>query len=213
MAQEMTGISVTGNGVAYGEPDMATVELGVQITHEDLAAANEEAAQTATQLFAAMAELGIAEEDVRTAYFNVWLETNYESRLEAGPSTPQYRVSNVLSVTVRDIDQVGAVLSRGLEAGANTVNSVNYSISNSDALADEARELAVADARRKAEQLASLSGVSLGEVVMIQDGQGSSAPPAFRAAFSAEAADVPVSGGQLAVNASVQIRFALVQTE
>lgn len=209
----LTGISVSGSGVVYGEPDQAVVELGVSVTDEDLSTATREANERTSDILEALTALDIAPEDVRTTRYSVWPEERYSENNT--PQTVRYRVDSGLSVTVRDFARLGEVLSAALEAGANTVGNVSFTLSDPAALEAEARSLAVEDARAKAEQLASLSGVSLGPVLMISNVSGTGSPipfPAARMQMEASAADVPVAAGQLSVSSSVQVRYA-IQTQ
>src|SRR5690606_28308154 len=82
---------------------------------------------------------------------------------------PTFRIINTVRVTVRDAARVGELLSIALQNGANQVNNVQYTISNPGELRSQARELAVANAREIATQLAELSGVTLGPVVYIDE--------------------------------------------
>ena len=203
------GILVTGSGTVYGEPDLAVLDLGVNIVNDDLAAASDEANEAIRSIIEALTEAGVAENDIRTAYYNIWREERFGP--EGGATeTPQYRVTNTLIVTVREVERAGELLSLSLSAGANTVGGIQYTFANPEELAGEARELAMKNARAKAEQFADLGGVTLGPVLMITD-MPNNQTPGFPAAarFEAAQSDVPVSGGQLAVSTSVQVRFAL----
>lgn len=205
---EPGGILVTGSGTVYGEPDLAVLDLGVNIVGEDLAAASDEANEAIRAIIEALTGAGVAENDIRTAYYNIWREERFGP--EGGVTeTPQYRVTNTLIVTVREPLRAGELLSLSLSAGANTVGGIQYTFANPEELAGQARELAMRNARAKAEQFAALGGVTLGPVLMITD-MPSGQPPGFPAArLEAAQSDVPVSGGQLAVSTSVQVRFAL----
>ena len=154
---QTTGISVTGSGTVYGEPDLALLELGVDVTDEHVSAASDEADRTVRAVIAALSAAGVAEKDIRTASYNVWREDRYDSN--NAPTIPLYHVSNTLNITVRDVSKVGDLLAASLEAGANTVNNVQYTFANPDVLARQARELAMQDALAKAQQLADLAGV------------------------------------------------------
>jgi uncharacterized protein len=203
-------LTVTGSGTVYGQPDQAIVDLGANIADEDLTAALAEANEVIARVTEAILATGVAREDIRTAYFNIWREEPY--RPDGMPGTPIYRVNNILSVTVRDTERVGEVLDAGVAAGANTVNNVQYTIANPDALASEAREAAFANARAKAEQLASLAGMTLGEVVSLSDGSSLEPGPIYpqpAAMMDMGAGGIPVTGGQLAVTASVRVTFAI----
>lgn len=209
-AQSASRLTVTGSGTVYGQPDQATLELGVNLADEDLGTALEAANAAVAQVMAALREAGVAPDDIRTSYFNIWQEQPYTP--EGGPGTPLYRVNNILAVTVRDTERVSEVLDGAIGAGANAVNSVQYTIADPEALAQEAREKAFANARAKAVQLAALAGLELGEVLMISDGSSWPATPPEQPlpqAMAADASGVPVTGGQLAVSATVVVQFGL----
>ena len=203
------GISVTGSGTVYGEPDLAVLDVGVNIADENLSAASDEADRAVRAIIAALTAAGVDEKDIRTAYYNVWREDRYTENNT--PATPLYRVSNTLNVTVRDVSKVGELLAAALEVGANTVNNVQYTFADPEKLAAQARELAVQDARAKAQQLADLAGVSLGSVVMMSDTTAGGGPvvPMEMARYDVAAGSVPVSGGQLSVSAFVTVRYGI----
>ena len=201
-----SGITVTGSGTVYGEPDIAVLDLGVDSLDRDLTAAVDRANETIEQVRQSLLNAGVEERDIRTAYLNIYREERYDNPEAA----PRYRVSNSLNVTVRDVEQAGALLAAGLEAGANAVGGIRYTFDDPAALESQARDLAVQAAREKAEQFAELAGVTLGPVVMISDASEPSAPRPTAARFDAEASSsVPVSGGQLSVSATVQMRFSI----
>lgn len=204
-------ISVTGSGTVYGQPDQAVVELGVNLSDADLARALENANAAMAEVMSALEAAGVERDDIRTSYFNIWQEQPYGP--DGMPGATLYRVNNILSVTIRDTETVSSVMSAAIEAGANAVNNVYYTIADPEALAGAAREAAFANARAKAEQLASLAGLELGEVIGLSDGSGvvpfGPGRPEAAAMMSEAAMGIPVTGGQLAVSASVSVQFAL----
>lgn len=205
MAQAQSGITVTGSGTAYGEPDIAIIELGVNIANEDISTATDEANNSIKQIMDVLRQNGIDSKDIRTSYFNIWTEEPYD-----GQPLRQYRVNNILRITVRDVSKVGDVLSQALDAGANMVNSIQYAIAETNALAAQARELAMQNARAKAEQLASLSGVSLGAVEMITDTVAGPNYPEALYEMQVSGSSPSVSAGQLAISALIQVRYTIV---
>lgn len=206
-------ISVNGYGESMGSPDVAYVTLGVSIRANDLGQAIQEANQIAADITAAVAEIGIAAEDVQTRNFNVSTE---ERRDDSGDLTGQviYRVSNSIRVTVRDITQTSDVIGAGLDAGANQVNNLNFGIEDEDALVSQARAAAVADARQRAEELAEGLGVRVGSPISISESGGgmpvsrNGVDMAF--AESAAGAAPAISSGQLSVNSQVYVVFELL---
>jgi uncharacterized protein YggE len=121
-----------------------------------------------------------------------------------------YTVINMVDVKITDIDKLGAIIDAAVKAGANNVGGVQFSVENMDALVQQAREQAMADAKSKAEQLAKLGGVTLGAPVSISE--GTSMPPqpmAARDAMSVAsgAAAAPIQAGQNEITVSVTVSY------
>jgi uncharacterized protein len=204
---ESAGITVTGTGTTYGEPDMAIVDLGVDSVDADITVASTKTDEIVKALMAKFAELGIDSKDVRTQYFNVYRETPYTP--DGTTSEAVYHVQNVMSITVRDISTVGQLVSESIAAGANVVNNIQYTLSNPSELEREARTLAMQNATSKARELAELARVDLGDIVMVTDVSYGAIPMPMPAMSTAAAA--PMATGQLGVTATVTIRFEIVQ--
>jgi uncharacterized protein YggE len=210
-AQEaMTGrtITVTGFGSASGTPDIAYISLGVQFNDADPTAAFNRVNSGIAAVRQAMLEMGIEERDLQTSGFNMWVQEMYDpSGMATGNRT--YNAVNMLTITVRDITKAGDVITAGIDAGANMINSLNFNISDPSGLAQEARVEAVADARARAEQLAGLLGLTVGEVVSVDESvQGGALPEARFAISAGMGGGGSVSEGTLAVNVQVTVTFA-----
>jgi uncharacterized protein YggE len=220
------GVAVTGTGEAFGEPDIARATIGVETRSADARQASEQAKQTMAAVLAAIKQLGVADADLRTQGYSV----NYEqypppvpmpgSRDEPdspegaaarpGPVPGEYRVHNSVEVTIRKLDQVGAILAQATAAGANNVWGVQFEIDNSDVLEATARAQAVENARKRAEQLAKLSGIRLGSVYSVSEVGGAAMP--YQMSMEARAvADVPVERGQIKIEKSVQIVYRVAE--
>ena len=203
-------ISVTGVGTVYAEPDMATFDVGVSALNEDVTVASEEVSSKVERILATLASLGVAEEDIRTVGINISPEQNYNCEGEL--TATRFRVSNRVRVTVRDTAQLGTLLGRSVQAGANEVSNVRYTFADPKALEDRARERAMEAARDKAEQLASLAEVELGTPRrIVEQGGGSQPMPQARMMAAEAVSDMPVSAGQLSVSVSVQVDYAIAQ--
>ena len=209
-------IVVSGHGEASGAPDMGTVQLGIESMGDDLDAALTEANDTIAAVRDAVIAEGVAENDIQTVNFNVWVE---QPRNDQGRPTGDaiYHVNNMLNVKVREIDNVGSVLEAGLNAGANNVNGLGFSIEDTSALESEARTGAVADARARAEELAAALGVELGDPVYISESFGG-VPPQPLVRGIEMAADMgmgggapPISEGELTVSVNVTVSFLMEQ--
>jgi hypothetical protein len=199
-------ISVTGMGIAHLPPDVVHVTLGVQTRGDDIARTVAENNRQADDVVAALREMGVAEEDVQTAYFNVSTQAQYD---DFGNPTGAvtYWVDNTLNVTFREPARLGELLQAALDAGANSVQGVNYTVEDVDALLDEARQAALEDARAQAEQLAAAAGAQLGPVYSISEAGFSGGMPALR--DKGAAAGVPTSQGTLEYQVQVYVSYIL----
>lgn len=228
-------ISVSGVGTANGTPDIAFIEIGVEIRNQDISAAVNEGNSTMQAVVDALIAQGIAEEDIQTSQFNVWQEESRPPDMVVPPAMPEtsdmaetppasdtpvpapaqsqftYVVTNTVRVRVAAIDQISAVIQTGLDAGANRVYGLSFGLDDPVALENEAREAAVADARARAEALAAAFGVQLGDPIQISEGMfgGGPQPLAFDAAGSVASGPV-IREGQLTVSVQVNVVFALL---
>ncbi|KPL18443.1 MAG: hypothetical protein AMJ93_13795 [Anaerolineae bacterium SM23_84] len=204
-------ITVVGMGKAYGTPDVANVTIGVETSDESVQKAVDDNAAKMTDIIAALKDLGIAGKDIQTSNFSVWAEREPQ-RLEVegaeGPVT--YRVNNQVSVKVRDLGLLGDVLDQVVAAGANNIYGIGFSVDDPSDLQAEARANAVEDARARAESLAELNGVQVGDVLSISEVITGAGPVYERAAAAVPyGAGAPIEPGELEVQMSVQITYAM----
>jgi uncharacterized protein len=217
-------ITVVGQGEVKAKPDIATVNLGVEVTAPTVSEAMTEANAHMKTILAAMKSLGIADKDVQTSNFSINFErsnpnvplaseTTSGAKTE-GAQTPAgfYRVNNMIQVTIRDLDKVGDVLDAAVEAGANNVWGVSFGLDDTDALEVQAREKAVQDARARAESLAKLNNVTVGDVVSISEVIGGSPSPVYAEAASFRGlggGGAPVEPGELTFTTQIQIIYGI----
>jgi len=210
---ESGGITVIGRGEAFGAPDRAEINVGVETFAETVEEATSENQATVESIMAALEAEGISREDIQTSNYNLWAEQIYGDRGPEGIAG--YRVSNQVRVVIRDIEQVGNLIAAVTGAGANNIYGVSFSVADPAALEAEARAEAIANARERAESLAELSGVELGDVAVISEVIGQSGPMPFGdrgmgGGAMAEGAAAPgISPGQLSVGVEVQVTFAI----
>ncbi len=207
-------ISVTGNGVAYGKPDIATAQIGVQSRNADPAQAVDDANTKMNAIVTALKGLGIDEKDIQTTNFSVSAQQDVDPETGKVKDTFTYVVDNTVSVTVRDLSKVGDVLGKAVGAGANSIYGVNFSVSDQSALEAAARDKAMADAKARAEQLAKAAGVTLDKPMTISE--YSSGPIPYTADYKSAPAlgvggggPVPVSTGQIQVNLQVSVIYII----
>jgi uncharacterized protein YggE len=202
-------LTVTGEGSVAAAPDMATISVGVisrgEAAAEALSANNAQVAALLDLLAAA----GIEARDIQTSGLN--LGPIYAA---SGPNggdqvVSGYQVSNMVTVRVRDLDGLGALLDRIVGAGANQLNGIGFGLADPGPIEDRAREKAVAEALRKAGLLAEAAGMKLGGIRSVTEGGSYGGGPQPMFARDAMAA-VPVAQGEVSVTASVSITFDLL---
>lgn len=210
--QTKNTIAVSGNGQAFGRPDLATIQIGVQSNGPDLSQVLAQNNQRADAILAALKALGIEEKDLQTSNFSVNPQRDYDPATGRQKDTTTYYVDNALTVTVRDLSKLSAVLTGAIEAGANNVYGISFGVADPAALEAEARTQAMADARARAEQLAKAAGVTLGGPITISESFNVAPPVPFafdRAAAAEVAASVPVAAGQLQVSIQVSVAYEI----
>lgn len=203
-------IQVMGQGSVSARPDTAVVRLGVETDADTAAAALDDNNVRMSALISVTLEAGIAEEDMQTQ--GLRLQAIYQDQTDTDTlrQVVGYRASNIVAVTVRDLDGLGAFLDEAIAAGGNTIQSINFEVSDRDELIAAAREAAMNDAIAKAEQLTGLAGADLGEVLTITEFGGSSpAPVAFESAQAA-ADSVPIAAGTQEIQTTIQVSWRIV---
>ena len=211
LGDEPRSISVSGTGEVRAEPDIATMTLGVETRAETVAEARADAARAAAAVIAALRDGGVAEDDIRTTYFSINAVYDYGGER---PVLDGYSVSNTVTVTVRDIDATGALIDAAAAAGgdATRFNGLSFGHDDPAEYTRAARELAVEDARDKAEQLAGLTGVTLGDPLAISE--TSWAAPrveayAGEAVAFADSAGTSISPGTSGISVTVNVVWAI----
>ncbi len=207
-----TGISVSGQGEVSGAPDVLTLDLGVSVLRDTVSAAAGDAADLAEALIASLTGRGVAREDIRTSNYSIYPEYDYR---EDRQTIRGYRVTNTVSVRIRDLGNAGEVIDAAVAAGGDdvVVNSLGFDLEDNQGLVRQAREAAWEDARAKAEQLADLAGVQLGSPLSIAETFAPTPPIIYEEyAYAAEAdAATPIEPGQLSVTVTVEVRFAITR--
>ena len=154
-------VVVTGEGSVSVAPDIVQIRSGVTTRGKTVREATETNSKTMAALLTALTESGIPQKDVRTAQLSI--QPVYASQ-DSGKEQKLvgYSVANHVSAKIKHIEKLGDVLDRLIAAGATEVWNVEFLVSDPAKVLDQAREAAVADARRKAEVYAKAAGVTLG---------------------------------------------------
>lgn len=215
IAPAQQGITVVGEGSAPVEPDIAVANIGVQVANTDVKAASSEAQELMNAVLAAIQEQGIAQEDIQTSGFSIFADFGPAGPTGEQAQTPLYRVSNNVNATIRDLTLVPAVLDAAIGAGANNIFGVNFSIDDPSAAASVARAQAIENAQAKAQDLAELTGLQLGNVVSVSEIIGSnggfygSSGLAAMGQAGYGGGGGPIAPGQLNVNVQLEVIYSV----
>jgi uncharacterized protein YggE len=199
-------ISVTGEAQISVPPDLATIDAGVATDAKTAREASDANNAAMGKVLLALKAANIDEKDYQTSRLS--LQPQYApNRTGASPITG-YRASNRVTVKIRDVTKVAGVIDVLVGAGANDVGNISFSVSQASKLLDDAREKAIADARRKAEIYARAAGVTLGAPLSISE---EGAPqPVFRGKMMAGmAAPTPIAQGEETLSISVGVTWAI----
>lgn len=199
-------ITMAGTGSVDVIPDRASVSLGVVTvagTAGEALAANSPAV---ARVIAMLKESGVPAEGIATERFDV--SPRYSRQQNESPVITGYQVTNMVRAEIPDLDELGGILDRAIEAGATDIGNIQMSYGDPQTARDEARVLAVKDAARKAEITARAAGVGLGEILSISEGGGGPVPrPAGVRAMAMDAA--PIEAGSAEISARVVIVWEL----
>ena len=205
------GISVNGEGLVKGKPDVAQTNIAVDVTNVDPIAAQRDAASRMDKVIAKLKDMGVAADDIKTSQYSLTPQYNYNQNKEA-PTLIGYRVVNAVAVTIKQLDKVGQILDAAATAGATSVQGVSFTIADPTPLQSQARAAAVKQARARADELAKAAGVSLGKVTSISESTAGATPIYAQAAtrsMAAPAVDTPIISGELEVRVNVQVTYGI----
>ena len=161
-------VTVVGEGVVKIEPDVASARVGVVVLRPTVREASSEANEIMEGIKAALFAQEIGEKDIQTRQYSIHTE-RYGPEGLLDEDQAQYRVSHSVIVTIRDLGRIGDILDAAIEAGANDIGNIRFSLENPAAVESRARAMAVADGRAKVEALAELVGAGVGEVSEISE--------------------------------------------
>ena len=201
-------ISVTGEATVSVPPDLAEIDGGVTSEAKTAREASEANNAAMGKVLQALKGAGLDEKDFQTSRLSLQPQS---APNRSGPSAiAGYRASNRVTIRVRDVTKVAGVIDTLVGAGANEIGGINFVVSQASKLLDEARERAVADARRKAEIYAKAAGVTLGAPLSISE-EGNSAPVPYRRMAAGMAVSAPVAQGEETLQVTVSVSWAIKQ--
>jgi uncharacterized protein YggE len=210
--QVVRRVTVMGEGEVSGSPDTAHVNIGVETEDEQAEDAMEENNIRATEIISSLKEIGVEDKDIQTSNFSI-----HSIHDDKGRKVTGYRVNNIVSVTIRDLEKAGELLDEVVKVGANNIHGMSFSVEDPSELLEEARAKAMENAKEKASQLAEGGDTEVGKVLSITEGGGSQVVfdrmdyglGMGGAAMESAAPRAPVQPGEQTFTAQVQVTFEL----
>ena len=200
-------ISVSATGSVDAEPDLASVSVGAIVEADTAKEALGRSSTLMAKLIDGLKALGIAAKDIQTTAINI--EPRYTQGKDGRPTAlAGYRLVNRVHLTVREVKRLGEILDGAIGLGANQVNGIGFDVSNAETLMDEARRLAIANAKRRAELYAAAAGAQLGSVLTVSE-TGNANPKALPMARAAAGGAAPIEAGTRTLTVDVQVTYAL----
>ena len=213
-AQETRTISVDGTSVIKAMPDRATVNISIESTAKDAKEASAQNAIVMNKIQKDIMALAITKDNIKTTNYNLY--PLYNRKDNGRQEITGYSVSNQITVTVDNIDIVGNVIDTAINAGANSVNSVEFSLKDPQSYKDKVLVQAINDAKRKADIIAKTLGKNVVNVVSVNSNNSYIEARTFNSMMYAKAADSaavgassPIQAVDISVKANVSIVFEI----
>jgi uncharacterized protein YggE len=208
-------LDVTGRGTLTVKYDTANITLGFTELKDAATEAYSVTGTSMDKVVSALKDAGVKEDDMKTGTFTLNEEWDYTQN---GRVFKGYRVNNTLIVTTHDLTKVAGLIQQAVAAGANSLQGISFSVKDTDALVDQALDLAVDDAKAKAERVAGRLGAKVVGVIRINVQDNGRGPVPYMADTAvasgmsmkaAAAAPAPVFGGTTEYSATVSVTFEL----
>jgi uncharacterized protein len=204
-------LSIAGHAEVHAVPDAALVSTGVVTEGETAAAALKANSAALAKVVDAIRSSGVEGRDLQTSGLSLQART-YRPEKPSATDRPRiigYTAANEVTLRVRDLAKLGDLLDKATAAGANRIDGIELVVSNQEALLDEARRKAVADAKDKADLYAQAAGFTLGKVMSLAEESVPSPRPLARAMTAVAAAPVPVEAGEMTLSVRVRVVWSL----
>ena len=210
---EGTKLTVSGSGTVLVESDLAVVTVGVREASTDVLVAQSTVNEKIAAIKQALLDAGVQESEINTDSINIYANYDYSDNTEV---IVGYTARNSLSVRTTDMDNVGSLIDAAFAAGANTLDNVQFTVQDDTQAREQALTMAVEDARRKADVLASAAGLQVASIeriseggVSVYDSMRNYAADTVMAAEESGGAGTLVQAALVSVDASVSMEFEL----
>jgi uncharacterized protein YggE len=196
-------ISISGEGRVYTKPDIAMINLSVVTEGKKITSAQEENSKKMNSVINFLKGFGVEEKDIKTTNYRLYPRYNYEDRRI--PQIIGYEITQTLEIKIRNLEKIGEILEQSVGVGINQISSLRFAVDNDKELKEEARNLAIADAKEKAKKLASQLGIRLIKISGFDEGTGFDYP-IYRELGMGGAAEKPqiqIGENEIVVNATL----------
>jgi len=203
-------ISVGGMGKVFVKPELANISIGVESRAKTAGEASGQNKRDMNQVMSSLKAMGIKDEDIQTTDYSIYPDIRYNEK--EGEKIIGYVARNMVQVKVRGLDKIGDILDKVTDAGANAIHGIRFTVEDPSQYKDEARKLAVADAKSKAEKLAKSANVRLGTLLSLREEYrpGEYYMYEERAEMAGDMGGAPISAGQLMIMVNVQMQYEIV---
>ena len=215
------GIRVSGTGTISVEPDVAILQVGVEVFAGKVSTARSEASKAMDSVVSVLKKEGVEENDIQTTRFNIYPRYDYEEVTINGKRIGTqvltgYTVNNTVKAKIYEIDKVGEIIDKGADAGGDyaRINGVDFTVDDPTPYQTKIRKMAVEDAVGKAQEYALLTNVELGPVVELNEMTSGSVHSPYEADYgmrmmAAAPPTTSISAGQLEISLTVNTLFAI----
>jgi len=205
-------MNVSGTGHITLVPDIAYINIGVRSEADEVSSALNTNTAQAQAISDKLISMGLEEKDIQTTSFNVYPMQQYD--MDGKISKTTYVVENTINVTVRDLAKLGRLLDAAVKAGANNIYGINFDVEDKSEALNQARDLAIQDAREKADAIATAAGVKLGDLQNINVYTSGGVTPFYDAKMGIggaayESASVPVAAGTLVITVEANLTYEI----
>lgn len=206
--QQENKLRLIGEGMVTVQPDLAIVLLGVVTESPNLQQAQETNAEQATNVINALLEQGIPRENIQTEDYRVDMNYDFKNGTQIFRG---YRVTNLLNVTIEDINRVGQIVDIAVDKGANTVRNIMLTVKNKERYYTNALQNAIRNAQEKSQAVGETLGVTVDQIPFNIKELGTRPPeeprPFVLGVSTEQAATTPIEAGQMKITATIEAYF------
>ena len=214
-AAEPNTIAVSGMAEQEVAPDMAYIDVGINVRADDAETARTQEAQIASQIRRALLGLAITDNDLQNTSYYLYQE--YKVDRNGVRTADKYVLDSSIKVTVKDLDKLSQVIDNVVEAGATNISNITYALSTQNIIQRQLLATAVENARDKAAVVANAGSRTLGNMLSADinsfDGGTIVAYGANKLRSTTNIAEdgvaTKLSPGKIKLNARVQVVFSL----